>query len=88
MKHSLIQPDLAVADAGATSDSRVARLNARWRSLQAERVLRMAIFEEFPGRVAVSSSFGAESAVLLHTYPVPGYRKALSGDLGVSRPVD
>lgn len=66
MKHSLIQPDLAVADAGATSDSRVARLNARWRSLQAERVLRMAIFEEFPGRVAVSSSFGAESAVLLH----------------------
>lgn len=26
----------------------------------------MAIFEEFPGRIAVSSSFGAESAVLLH----------------------
>lgn len=44
----------------------VSRLNARWRSIQAQRVLRMALVEEFPGRIAVSSSFGAESAVLLH----------------------
>ena len=44
----------------------VQRLNARWRTLQAERVLHMALLEEYPGRIAVSSSFGAESAVLLH----------------------
>ena len=44
----------------------VARLNARWRTLQAERVLKMALLEEFPGHIAVSSSFGTEAAVLLH----------------------
>ncbi len=44
----------------------VARLNARWRELQAERVLKMALLEEFPGHIAVSSSFGTEAAVLLH----------------------
>ena len=48
-----------------TSD-RVASLNARWRTLQAERVLKLALLEEFPGRIAVSSSFGTEAAVLLH----------------------
>ena len=53
-------------DQEATSAS-VSRLNARWRSIQAQRVLRMALVEEFPGRIAVSSSFGAESAVLLVT---------------------
>ncbi len=46
--------------------SEVARLNARWRALQAERVLEMALLEEFPGHIAVSSSFGTEAAVLLH----------------------
>lgn len=44
----------------------VARLNARWRTIQAERVLKLALLEEFPGHIAVSSSFGTEAAVLLH----------------------
>jgi len=49
-----------------STKDRVASLNARWRTIQAERVLRLALLEEFPGRIAVSSSFGTESAVLLH----------------------
>lgn len=48
------------------SADRVAELNAKWREIQAERVLKLAIFEAFPGHIALSSSFGAESAVLLH----------------------
>lgn len=56
------------ADDAEYSDTvgEVARLNARWRTLQAERVLKLALLEEFPGRIAVSSSFGTEAAVLLH----------------------
>jgi phosphoadenosine phosphosulfate reductase len=49
-----------------SSSDRVADLNAQWREIQAERVLKLAIFEAFPGHIALSSSFGAESAVLLH----------------------
>lgn len=44
----------------------VSQLNAKWREKQALSVLSMAILDEFPGRIVVSSSFGAESAVLLH----------------------
>lgn len=49
-----------------TKGDQVNQLNARWREKQAIRVLEMALLEEFPGKIAVSSSFGAESAVLLH----------------------
>jgi len=49
-----------------STPERVAQLNARWREQHTLRVLGMAILEEFPGRIVVTSSFGAESAVLLH----------------------
>lgn len=66
MSHPMPRTEFRSPSAKIKLNNEVARLNARWRSLQAERVLRMAIFEEFPGRIAVSSSFGAEAAVLLH----------------------
>lgn len=49
-----------------TLTGRVAALNARSRRLDAARVLEIALSEPELGRVAVVSSFGAESAVLLH----------------------
>ncbi|MCG8442749.1 MAG: phosphoadenylyl-sulfate reductase [Caulobacterales bacterium] len=52
--------------ANETTSAQVIRLNARWRELQAAHVLQIALTEEFRGRIAVVSSFGAESAVLLH----------------------
>ncbi len=45
---------------------RAAALSAAWEGLSAQDILRHAITEEFVGRIAVSSSFGADSAVLLH----------------------
>lgn len=41
-------------------------LNRRYRDAGAEEVLRAAVEREFPTRLALVSSFGAESAVLLH----------------------
>lgn len=41
-------------------------LNARWQGASAAEILRDAITEIFPGRLAVVSSFGADAAVLLH----------------------
>ncbi|MEJ0052607.1 MAG: phosphoadenylyl-sulfate reductase [Methylovirgula sp.] len=43
-----------------------ARLSDRFYALGAEKLLRLAIGDLFPGRIALVSSFGAESAVLLH----------------------
>lgn len=40
-------------------------LSARYADASAEEILRAAIIEEFAGRIALVSSFGAESAVLL-----------------------
>ncbi|MAI91977.1 phosphoadenylyl-sulfate reductase [Ponticaulis sp.] len=62
----MVQEKISAVLAGESTKERVASLNARWRTIQAERVLRLALLEEFPGRIAVSSSFGTESAVLLH----------------------
>lgn len=45
---------------------RADRLNVELRDVEASAILRAAIEREFPGRVSVVSSFGAESAVLLH----------------------
>jgi phosphoadenosine phosphosulfate reductase len=42
------------------------RLTDRFYALDAEKLLRLAIEDLFPGRIALVSSFGAESAVLLH----------------------
>jgi phosphoadenosine phosphosulfate reductase len=42
------------------------RLEGKFALLRAETLLRFAIRDLFPGRIALVSSFGAESAVLLH----------------------
>lgn len=54
------------AGAGAALAVRAASLNARWQGASAAEILRDAITEIFPGRLAVVSSFGADAAVLLH----------------------
>ena len=53
----------------ASNDALAARardLKTRYGSLQGEALLRPLIEKELHGRVALTSSFGAESAVLLH----------------------
>ncbi len=55
---SFIDTDLSPAWAQVLAD--------RLRDAPAERILEEAIREVFPGRIALVSSFGAESAVLLH----------------------
>lgn len=52
--------------AAETAQERADRLNAELREAPAVDILRAAIEREYPGRIAVVSSFGAESAVLLH----------------------
>jgi len=42
------------------------RVSERFYGLGAEKLLRLAIEDLFPGRIALVSSFGADSAVLLH----------------------
>ena len=63
---AMVQERIGAVPTEESTKDHVASLNARWRTIQAERVLRLALLEEFPGRIAVSSSFGTESAVLLH----------------------
>ena len=45
---------------------RAEALNARWEGLTPQEILRAAIREDFAGDIVLSSSFGADSAVLLH----------------------
>jgi len=47
-------------------ERRVELLNKRYEGAQPADILRAAIHDEFPGRVSLVSSFGTESAVLLH----------------------
>ncbi len=54
----------------ADLDSRAATLNARYRNHAAVQVLRHALADPDLGRVALVSSFGAESVVLLHMLSV------------------
>ena len=54
----------------ANLDSRAATLNARYRNHAAVQVLRHALADPDLGRVALVSSFGAESVVLLHMLSV------------------
>ena len=54
----------------ANLDSRAATLNARYRNHAAVQVLRHALSDPDLGRVALVSSFGAESVVLLHMISV------------------
>ncbi|MEO8668043.1 MAG: phosphoadenylyl-sulfate reductase [Bauldia sp.] len=46
--------------------SEAASLNARYGTLDAKAAIRLSLEELFPGRIALVSSFGSESAVLLH----------------------
>jgi phosphoadenosine phosphosulfate reductase len=63
-------PHDALALAAAPPEARRAgdagALNARYTGLGASALIRLAVDDLFPGRIAVVSSFGAESAVLLH----------------------
>ena len=54
----------------ATLDGRASRLNQRYRHHAATEVLRRAVNDPDLGRVALVSSFGAESVVLLHMVSV------------------
>ena len=56
----------ATALAPAQSGLVAAELSARYETLSASDRLRIAIKDLFPGRIALVSSFGADSAVLLH----------------------
>ena len=56
----------ALAFAGLDLDDYAASLNAQMQGRSAEDVLNIAIRDLFPGQIALVSSFGAESAVLLH----------------------
>lgn len=49
-----------------TLEDKVRRLNAELRDATAEEIMAVAVGREFPGRVALLTSFGAESAVGLH----------------------
>ncbi len=51
---------------GSALELRARSLAARYGAADASEILKRAILEEFPGRIALVSSFGAESAVLLH----------------------
>ncbi len=56
----------ALAFAGLDLHDYAASLNAQMQGRSAEDVLNIAIRDLFPGQIALVSSFGAESAVLLH----------------------
>ncbi len=49
-----------------SAPSRLARLQTDYDALTAQELLQVMTQQEFPGRIAVVSSFGAESAILLH----------------------
>ena len=57
--------DQALNDRVAWAESRASELLARYTGLDGLDLLRRIIANEFPGRIAVSSSFGAEAAVML-----------------------
>lgn len=67
LEHVATGFDQALSGIGSvlSDESRVASLNARFGDLSA-RDLAATALREFPGRIALVSSFGAESAVLLH----------------------
>ena len=61
--HAFDRSDAAAIDAAAAA--KLARLQCTARGLDAKSILALAL-AEFPGKVAMVSSFGSESAVLLH----------------------
>ncbi|MFQ5564085.1 MAG: phosphoadenylyl-sulfate reductase [Parvularculaceae bacterium] len=67
---ALRRPDTDEDALDGDLESRARRLAMRAADTGALDILRIAIKEEFPGRVALVSSFGAESAALLHLVAV------------------
>ncbi|MFA5581553.1 MAG: phosphoadenylyl-sulfate reductase [Paracoccaceae bacterium] len=61
---------LAYRHRGETVDERITALNARYRHHSATSVLERALADEQVGDIALVSSFGAESVVLLHMISV------------------
>jgi phosphoadenosine phosphosulfate reductase len=53
-------------ESNEANEARAARLAAETETWTPQEILREAIERQFPGRIALVSSFGAESAVLLH----------------------
>lgn len=54
------------ANEGALDTDNAARLAAKFAGMDTHELIRIVIEDVFPGRVALVSSFGADSAVLLH----------------------
>src|SRR4051812_14595566 len=59
-------PEVSKTRAAERATSLAANLDRRHRGASAEAILRVAIEDFFHGRIALVSSFGADSAVLLH----------------------
>ena len=57
--------DMATLESASEVEARVAALLRKYNGLDGLDLLRPIIHDEFPGRIAVSSSFGAEAAVML-----------------------
>lgn len=55
-----------VTDVQPAQRERLAALQAKYQNSDARDILQAMVSEEFPGRIAVVSSFGSESVVLLH----------------------
>ncbi|MEL7486519.1 MAG: phosphoadenylyl-sulfate reductase [Pseudomonadota bacterium] len=66
--HDTIAGEGAIAEAPQADDLelRARRLSAQFGSEDAEAILAESILRQFPGKIALVSSFGAESATLLH----------------------
>jgi phosphoadenosine phosphosulfate reductase len=56
---------VALAERVSWAEMRAAELSRRYQGLEGLDLLRPILAEEFPGRIVVSSSFGAEAAVML-----------------------
>ena len=56
---------VARGQAGLSGVAKLERLRAAYGALNAEALLRAVALTEFPGQIAIASSFGSESAVLL-----------------------
>ncbi|WP_321363285.1 phosphoadenylyl-sulfate reductase [uncultured Celeribacter sp.] len=69
MPHNLAEA-ISLREEFGSVDDRVARLNARYANHSATSVLELALRDRELGRIALVSSFGAESVVLLHMISV------------------
>ena len=66
MTASLAKDTIGESNMPEDLDTMARRLSMKYSSMTAKEILTAGIRDEFPGRIALVSSFGAESAVLLH----------------------